>query len=82
RAYGPAQAVIVPYVEQVIQYNTVFADIRSDEAAFSVNSPASYTVSLDNAQGAITVPDDFDCLGEEEITAMFEGSIEDSGDSI
>ncbi|MCL2165564.1 MAG: hypothetical protein FWH55_14525, partial [Oscillospiraceae bacterium] len=52
RAYGPAQAVIVPYVEQVIQYNTVFADIRSDEAAVSVNSPASYTVSLDNAQGA------------------------------
>ncbi|MCL2164778.1 MAG: hypothetical protein FWH55_10415 [Oscillospiraceae bacterium] len=49
RAYGPAQAVIVPYVEQVIK---VFADIRADAAAVGVNTPASYTVSLDNAKGA------------------------------
>ncbi|MCL2164739.1 MAG: hypothetical protein FWH55_10210 [Oscillospiraceae bacterium] len=52
RAYGPAQAVIVPYVEQVIPFSTVFAYIRSDEPAVAVNAPASYTVSLENATGA------------------------------
>ncbi|MCL2165663.1 MAG: type II toxin-antitoxin system prevent-host-death family antitoxin [Oscillospiraceae bacterium] len=33
-------------------------------------------------KGQIRVPDDFDRMGEEEITAMFEGSFEDSGNSI
>ncbi|MCL2146170.1 MAG: hypothetical protein FWH52_00060 [Synergistaceae bacterium] len=51
RPYGPSQAVIVPYVEQSIPFNTVFADIRADEATAPVNSPASYTVSLSNANG-------------------------------
>ncbi|MCL2164548.1 MAG: hypothetical protein FWH55_09195, partial [Oscillospiraceae bacterium] len=46
---GPHQAVLVPYVEQVLQ---VFADIRSDEAAVGIGAPASYTVSLNNATGA------------------------------
>ncbi|MCL2165307.1 MAG: hypothetical protein FWH55_13200, partial [Oscillospiraceae bacterium] len=52
RAYGPSQAVIVPYVEQVIPASTVFADIRADEPAVAANAPASYTVSLENAKGA------------------------------
>jgi len=33
-------------------------------------------------KGQISIPDDFDRMGEQEIAAMFEGSLEDLGDSI
>ncbi|MCL2163283.1 MAG: hypothetical protein FWH55_02585 [Oscillospiraceae bacterium] len=42
---------LTPYVLTEIP-DTVFADIHSDEEAVSINSPASYTISLINAKGA------------------------------
>ncbi|MCL2164369.1 MAG: hypothetical protein FWH55_08265 [Oscillospiraceae bacterium] len=46
-------ATITPYVDVVLwARDRVLADIRSDDASVAVNSPASYTVSLENAKGA------------------------------
>ena len=69
--HGPSQAVIIPYVEQVITTASVIADICVDDANVVINNPASYTVSLDNTKG----------VGIVELSFTFDGYVLDK-DSI